>query len=150
MYLNNFQSYVFGSILLLIMAFAACDKVETGTPIKAFGEKAELSVNDKVWFGADTVNGLKTLVTEISDSRCPENAQCVWVGEAIVKLKINSLTDSTSVNLKIAPVKTSVTDTINFGLNSKTYRAILYSVNPYSNTDEPVIKKIATISISKK
>ena len=150
MYLNNFQSYVFGSILLLIMAFAACDKGETGTPIKTFGEKAELSVNDKVWFGADTLNGLKTLVTEISDSRCPENVQCVWAGEAVVKLKINNLTDSTTVNLKIEPAKNSVTDTVSFTLSAKDYQAILYDITPYPNTEQGVVKKKASISILKK
>jgi hypothetical protein len=128
------------------MAFAACEKGETSAPLKAFGEKTELATNDKVWFGSDTINGLKTVVTQIADSRCPENVTCVWAGEAIVKLKFNNYTDSTSVNIK----KKGAIDTVNFSLSSKAYQAILYSVNPYPNTEKPNVPKKALLTIIKK
>jgi len=35
-------------------------------------------------------NSLKFSITEINDSRCPSDVVCVWEGEAIVKIKIES------------------------------------------------------------
>jgi hypothetical protein len=35
-------------------------------------------------------NSLKFSITEINDSRCPSDVVCIWEGEAIVKIKIES------------------------------------------------------------
>ncbi|MEO5909555.1 MAG: hypothetical protein ABIP95_01645 [Pelobium sp.] len=149
MYLNNFQTFAFGSILIFILCFAACEKSTITPDALSFGEKAVLKPNEATYFGSTPENAFKLTIQEISDSRCPEGVNCVWAGEAVVKLSIKNLTDSVAFALKISPSKNSLPDTLDFNIEKQTYRAILYGVNPY-----PEIKNkessIATVTLLKK
>nr|WP_294894235.1 hypothetical protein [uncultured Pedobacter sp.] len=148
MYLNNYQSYTFGIIILGLLSFIACEKTTETSKIIGFGEKVVLQQSDNVWFGADTITGIQIKINEIMDSRCPEDVKCIWAGEANVKLLATDLKDSVSLDLKIDPVKSSKTDTVKFTLNSKNYQALLYAVNPYPNSKNEGVK-FATLTILK-
>ncbi len=132
MYLTNFQSFVFGAFLIFILCFAACEKGITGSPVVAPGEKVELKQSEKAWFGTDTENGLKFLVEQINDSRCPKQATCIWAGEAVVKVNITDPQKNfASFTLYIGARTHFQPDTLDFNLDKKTYRVILFGVSPY-------------------
>jgi hypothetical protein len=154
MYLNNFQSSVFGATLIIMMifmmCFVGCDEVTTEPQSIRFGESVELKTSQSIYYGSTIENGLKVSVESISDSRCPTNVQCIWAGEAGVNLNIKSRQDSTKIILKISPAKNSQPDTLAFSLNQTAYQAILYSVNPYPDTSKPQGDLKAKITISQK
>ena len=85
MYLNNLQSYIFGSILLLMVCFAACEKSTDTSPSFDLGESVVIKKAGQVYLSKNTPSQLKIVVNDINDSRCPMNATCVWAGEAVVK-----------------------------------------------------------------
>lgn len=146
MYLNNYQSFIFGTLIIGLLSFVACEKTTEISKILGFGGKAELMQTDSIWFGTDSLTGIKVSVTEIADSRCPEDVQCVWAGEANVDVLASYNEESIKLKLKIDPAKSSKTDTVNFTLNSKNYKALLFAVNPYPNTKIKAVK-VATITV---
>ena len=40
-------------------------------------------------------NNIKLTITEINDSRCPSDVVCVWQGEAVVKIEVETSTIKT-------------------------------------------------------
>lgn len=146
MYLNNYQSFIFGAVILGLLSFVACEKTIETNKMVDFGTKAELSQSEEIWFGTDTLTGVKVKLTEIADSRCPEDVQCIWAGEAKVKMLAVSKTDSVNLDLKISPAHSSRTDTLSVLLNSKNYKALLFDVSPYPNTNNDS-EKIAIFTI---
>ncbi len=149
MYLNNYQSFTFGAIIIGLLSFVACEKTAETQKIIGFGIKTELAQTESIWFGSDTLTGLKVRVIEIADSRCPNdpNVQCVWAGEAKVKFTATHNTDSVGFDLKISPTENPETDTVSFKLNSKNYQAILYAVNPKPTANNNQGAKFATFTI---
>lgn len=149
MYLNTVQTYIFSVILLLVVAFAACEKTEESKKIVPFNQEVSLAANEHVWFGSDTISGLKVMVDDINDSRCPSDVNCVWAGEARVSLLVNPKTDSVYVALKISPTNNSVADTVGFTIQNKNYKAALKAVMPYPLANQTTTTKTATFTIFK-
>src|SRR3989344_8997403 len=50
-----------------------------------FGQAITLKLNDRAIF----TDGLVVILTQIDDSRCPKNVQCVWAGEVSVVLELS-------------------------------------------------------------
>ena len=148
MYLNNYQSSIFGIAILGLLFFIACEKTIETSKVVDFGAKATVYQEKSVWFGTDTLTGVNVTVEEIADSRCAEDVECVWAGEAKVKLMATSKSDTVALDLTISTEKNSKTDTLSFGLNDKNYKALLYSVDPYPNTKIKAVKS-ATFTILK-
>ncbi len=150
MYLNNFQSYTFGAVLIFMMCFAACEKTPLAINSIPYGQNTDLKAEQTIYFGTTIKDGLKVSVDQISDSRCPLNVTCIWAGEASVRLNIRNLNDSIKVDLKINPAKNSQPDTLVFNLHQSKYQAILYSVNPYPDNSKPSSYPNAKITLIKK
>ncbi len=72
MYLNNLQSYIFGSILLLMVCFVACEKSTDTSPAYDLGESMVIKKADQVYLSKNTPAQLKIIVNDINDSRCPK------------------------------------------------------------------------------
>lgn len=142
MYLNNLQSYIFGSILLFMVCFVACEKSSIDSSV-SYGTNVQLKTNDKVIFENLNTDKLKLTVTEILDNFCPDNAQCITAGYAEVKLAIS---DSENQNINFSLFYGAYLgnlrkpafqpDTMDFSLNSKLYRAILQNVKKDSGSKE--------------
>lgn len=99
----------------------------------------KLNQSIPVFTACDT--GLTAMVTEINDSRCPANANCVWAGTAYAKL---AFSNNFSVMLQLGQPK----DTTYEG---RLYTFSLVNVLPYPVTDQntqPIQE--AYISIIKK
>ncbi|RYG10967.1 MAG: hypothetical protein EOO07_21330 [Chitinophagaceae bacterium] len=73
---------------LFLFLVVACEKSDNkygfGKPVKVFeGETVSIANNS-----------LSISAIEITDSRCPKNAVCVWQGYATIKLNLSSSTDT--------------------------------------------------------
>ena len=135
MYLNNFQSYTFGAILIFFLCFAACEKGILNGPLLSYGEKVELQKSQSILFGTDTNNGLKLTVNTINDSRCPKDVNCIRAGEAAVKISIYDIKEnSVTFDLYYGEKSHFKPDTVNFSIDKKIYKVILFDVNPYPQT----------------
>ncbi|MBK0383862.1 hypothetical protein I5M32_12915 [Pedobacter sp. SD-b] len=148
MYLNNMQSYAFGSILILFLCFAACEKGILNGPLNPYGERVDLMTSESALFGPDANNGLKITVDQINDSRCPENATCIRAGEAAVKITIyDAKENSATFDLYFGGKSNFKPDTANFSINQSKFKAILYDVNPHPKTGELQDKAKAKITL---
>jgi len=69
----------------------------------SFDYPVNFSLNEKVIFpyGLKFPDGLKVILKEINDSRCPKNVQCIWAGEltGIFAVSGGMLTAPTEINL---------------------------------------------------
>lgn len=72
------------SVFFALLIFTSCNKDEE---IKTLVLE-EIFQIDQAFVSAD--NSLKFTITEINDSRCPSDVVCIWQGEAVVKIKVES------------------------------------------------------------
>lgn len=101
-------------------------------------ETFRYDLNETFQVGDDycSVNqSLKFRITEINDSRCPSDVVCVWQGEAVVKISIESplsgsLELSTFNNLTdtIGPYSFELIDVAPYPVSTKTIRLEEYKV----------------------
>lgn len=95
---------------------------------------------------------------EVTDSRCPEGAQCIWAGNVIVDLELKpttaSSTEGQSVKMCLGDCKTLYpntgfreTDTVRVSLQANNYKLILTKVSPYPSVSKQNSKSDYTISI---
>jgi hypothetical protein len=77
----------------------------------------------------------------LADSRCPENAQCVWAGNATVDLLLSGVTTEGGVNEHVkmclgqCDQKFREVDTLDKKFAGSDYRLILSAVKPYPKID---------------
>ena len=81
----------------LILLFLLSCEDETADGKFDFGED-EIFHTDQYYRSGD--NSLKISIREINDSRCPADVVCIWQGETVVKIEIESPQKST-VSLKL-------------------------------------------------
>ena len=144
MYLNNYQSFLFGAVIIGLVAFVACKKSSETQKIVGFSIKTELSQTENTWFGASNITGVKIKIYEINDRTCTEDLVCVWGGEAWSNLMSGNLTDSISQQIEQSPPKNE----IQFKLGNKNYKAVLYDVNVYPNSTKTESNKNATFAVT--
>lgn len=75
-------------LILLIPVFFALSCNEETLP-----ESFELGQEKNFFWGNEYYsrsNSLKITITEINDSRCPSDVVCVWQGEALVKINLET------------------------------------------------------------
>ena len=94
---------------------------------------------------------------EVEDSRCPENVQCVWAGNATVDLQLRS----GQANQEPQTVKMCLgdcsplypksgfreADTVQVSVQGTPHTLILTQVSPYPNTTKPTKKEDYTIQL---
>jgi hypothetical protein len=134
------------SLTILCLAgllFASCDKDNT-----RFEGPFELKINETINLpGSNT--GLQLKVESINDSRCPANAFCISLGNAIVKIKMTDNTGSftgSELCIGLCSTKFNRQDTIR--INNAAYSVTLEAVNPYPRLGNTETKS-ALISLKK-
>ena len=136
MYLNNFQTYIFGSIMILLLLVIACQKQESETPSVDFGTKVKIDLNQTAIIGKNT-NQLVVKVEQINDSRCPSDVNCITAGDAMVSLVvIDDKENQASFDLFIGQKSNFKEDTLAFSINQKNYKMIVFGVSPYPTTKQ--------------
>jgi hypothetical protein len=109
-------------LLILITVFFSCKK-ETHTSIE-FGQPFFISPGTKV--SANSNELLLSFEKVASDSRCPSNAMCVWLGVAELNLTLTKKGTSYPFSLYTTDFKEYYTDTTVAG-----YSIQLKSLLPY-------------------
>ena len=145
---------------VLFLFFIGC-KEENINPTKVnleLGEEFELQFQNNAKIKPVATNiDVEFKLLSVSESRCPEDVTCIWLGNVQVQGDVKSNSSNESVILDfclgdcIEDGKSKVLeqDTITFELDSKSYIAILKSVTPYPNTTKPQNTKKVLFEISK-
>ena len=108
-------------ILIIVVSLISCEKENT-TDSFLLGLENEFKVN-YVNHSAD--NALKFTITEINDSRCPGDVECIWAGKADVTVKMESPVAASFVLSTLNNALYSSTDTVG------NYSFRLVDVSPY-------------------
>jgi len=137
----------FAALLIVGTVFlAACNSSSSETTPT---DRVSLGIHQSGRVGADVA----VRVDSIQDSRCPLDANCVWAGEAKVKLVLSKGSDSTTARLIIgAGVKASDPnrqDSTGVSLGNSTYKVILREVNPYPSTSTVGQPQTAVVQVTK-
>ncbi len=77
----------------IISILSFCAVVLVSCNREMLPETFHIGTSEKFKTGADYLskkNSLQFHITEINDSRCPSDVVCVWAGEAIVKIAVES------------------------------------------------------------
>lgn len=125
-------------ITLIGISFCACDA----------GKEFDLDKSFTINYGDTHVNSSHRLKIEFedvaNDSRCPKEARCIWAGNAELKFRFSSDTNSEKIGL-------------NTNIAPKDYQKLGYAItlkklSPPKSTAKPIEKEdyTATIIISKK
>ncbi|GAB3324964.1 hypothetical protein GCM10027299_22600 [Larkinella ripae] len=91
-------------------------------------------------------------VDSITDSRCPANALCVWLGNAQVKFTLKNDTQAQSGELCIGQCgqQQKNRDAITVLLGSESYEVTLSDVQPYPGTKPDGTPQEAVITVNQK
>lgn len=118
--------------LVLFVLFFSCETDEVKNDF-IFGREERFVVN-KEYISND--QSLKFSISEINDSRCPADVQCVWQGEALVAIKIVSsppseITLSTYDNLvdTVGIYSMELVDVSPYPLSTETLKDDDYTIN---------------------
>ncbi|WP_460947032.1 hypothetical protein [Spirosoma daeguense] len=123
---------------------ASCNSTDTPPT-----DRVSLKMNQSARLGSEVV----VRVDSIEDNRCPMNANCIWAGQAKVKLQIAKDQDSKNLQLMLGqdiqnkenkrPDSTGVT------LANEIYKVILREVTPYPETTSSKPQQTAVIQVTK-
>lgn len=114
---------------------ATCKEIDMdGVKRAELNKPITLSVNEKAVISN---NGLMLELSAINDSRCPVTANCIWAGNAVVKLSISG-TGVENANLDFClgqcDQRFQEADTVLIQQNNQSYALILTKVEPYPGT----------------
>lgn len=94
---------------------------------------------------------------EVEDSRCPENVQCIWAGNATVDLQLRSgqaNQEAQTVKMCVGDCRTLYpksgfreADTVQVSVQGTSHTLILTQVSPYPNTTKPTKREDYTIRL---
>ena len=82
----NPMKTIYINILLTLILFNSCNKEITSDSFPV-GLENDFKMNEVYH---STNNSLEFSITEISDSRCPSDVECIWAGKADVRINVES------------------------------------------------------------
>ena len=143
------RKYQTGALLTVCMLLASTCKEANLEGIKKteFNSPVTLYLSEKA---INRESGVMLELTEITDSRCPVNVNCIWAGNAKVKLSVSGTgMEKADLDLCLGQCDTRFqeADTVLFQQNNHTYTLILNKVEPFPGTSN---KKKSVIIILKK
>ncbi|MEM1136689.1 MAG: hypothetical protein AAGI07_12705, partial [Bacteroidota bacterium] len=138
------------NLILIFIAVFSCKQndVEPNRLASNLNKDFEIVINQDIYLkNTLSVDDFVFKVSEITDSRCPSDVDCVQFGwvDVIGEVKDSETNQAVTLTFCLGYCKKAATgmleqDTIPFKLNEKNYRAILKAVIPFpttSNTDLP-------------
>ncbi|RRB06796.1 hypothetical protein [Larkinella rosea] len=137
---------LYGLLLVGLLA-VGCEKDKTVTPAEE-SKPVTVKINQSARVQQDvTLN-----VESISDSRCPANALCVWLGNATVKftLKKDAQTQSGELCLGQCGQQLKNRDVVTVQLGGESYDVALSEVKPFPGTQPDGTPKEAVITVNQK
>ena len=147
------------ALLFACAAISACAPItQASTPTAPAPSSpsdgiARASLGERVYVDGPYVTPLEVL----EDSRCPENVQCIWAGNATVDLQLRSgkaNQEAQSVKMCVGDCRTLYpkigfreADTVRVSVQGTPHTLILTQVNPYPNTTKPTKIEDYTIKL---
>lgn len=147
--MKRFPNILAALFLLCTLLSSTCkeDKDLTGSKKADFNTPIKLAVSEKAIISQ---SGLLLELTEINDSRCPVNVNCIWAGNAKVKLSVSGTgMEKTDLDFCLGQCdnRFQEADTVIFQQNNQSYSLILNKVEPYPGTADH--KKTAILILKK-
>ncbi|WP_316807083.1 hypothetical protein [Pedobacter agri] len=98
-----------------------------------------------------TINDATFTVSNITDNRCPINADCITAGKAEAYLTVKLKGETKDLTLCIGGDcnRSGVSDQQTFTIASTNYKIKLLEVSPYNNFEKAVVKKTVKLQIVK-
>ncbi|UZR98627.1 hypothetical protein [Chondrinema litorale] len=150
------------SFLFIFLLMFSCkdDQVNPDTTEFKIGEEFELEykIDEKVLSTATNL-ALEFTLQSVSDSRCPENANCFWAGNTKVNGEIKSKESDEQIELDFClgdcfseghPEGYTIQDTVDFDLDDKSYMAVLKAVTPFPSLIDTADTKTVLVEILEK
>jgi hypothetical protein len=140
------QSTLFSSMLAVALLTQACNRAEyslsdLGKPFSlAKGESRQLALDGVETSAKPTGDQLTFRLTDLTDSRCPANVQCVWAGEAKTAVELELRGQKAQTTLKLGGDRKSAdSDSVNVAVGGRSFTVLLREVQPYpgAGTDTP-------------
>ena len=94
--------------LICVLIFLMGCQSPSGSEVKVykFGDEFDLKLREKAVIG--TKNGIVEFVDVLQDTRCPSNVNCIWAGNAEVKIRF--IQTNTLLNTYLEPKDTTISN----------------------------------------
>jgi hypothetical protein len=129
-----------------LLGLGACRKeFMLGAEKKSTLSSLELTYKQPTMTATSNLYPVRLTLTEVKDSRCPEDLQCFWAGRVEVAVV---LTDSDAITQTIhlgTTAKSPATDSVEVTLNKRDYWVRLLAVSPYpshATQNQPKVAKL--------
>lgn len=130
-----------GFLIVGILVFSACKSSETNP-----SDSISVGLHQSARLGS----GIAVRADSIQDGRCPTGVNCIWAGEAKVKLLLSNDKDSGTVRLTLgAGLNSKRLDSTNITLTNSAYKVILRGVNPYPTSPATNEPQVAVVQVTK-
>lgn len=133
--------------LLLVFLLSHCtteDNSQQNSKSANLGRSVFLQDNESVRYAISNEE-IEVRMTQINDSRCPQNVVCIWGGEVIVSFLIPT---GDTIKLCLGG-STDCVSSNEFSVNGNTYQLILLDVKPYPTTTNGEEKKVVEFTLVK-
>lgn len=109
---------------------------DMGRPFSlAKSESRQLSIDGALSSAKPTGDKLTFRLTDLNDSRCPANVQCVWAGEAKTSVELEFRGGKTGASLKLGGDRKSTdSDSVAVAVGGRSFTVLLRDVQPYPGT----------------
>lgn len=133
-------------LLLVGLLAIGCEKDNKVAPTEQ-NQPVTVKINQSA-----RIKNVSLNVDNITDSRCPANANCVWYGNAQVKFTLKSDTQSQSGELCIGQCGQQLQNrsSVTVQLGSESYEVTLSDVKPFPGLAPDGTPKEAVITVNQK
>lgn len=131
-------------ITLLLSNCSADDNSQQNTKSGNLSRSVFLQDNESVHYTVSNEE-VEVRITQINDSRCPQDVVCIWGGEVIVSFLIPT---GQTIDLCLGG-STDCISSAEFSLNDITYQLILLDVKPYPTTTNGEEKRVVEFTLVK-
>jgi len=134
------RTIFFSGLILIFAALISCDKTLDRTqyqfPIVELNHCRDTTINGRT---------VQICFDSVNDSRCPANMECIWQGEATVKLSLH--TDGISQSFKLSTLNRP--PVVRNDTTISGYKIKLLSVSPYPGLDNSNTPYRVELSVTK-
>ncbi|MBJ6144446.1 hypothetical protein [Hymenobacter sp. BT559] len=126
----------------LLGGLLACSCGKT-TP--QLGQDVALVPKQPVTLALGSPGHVEATLTELSDSRCPSDAVCIWAGTLMATVVLTD--DGTAQTVRLGYQKSYAADSVNVTLNRQKYWVRLLDATPYPSTKNMGQLRAATLRL---
>ena len=146
------KNLIYTGIILVVAFLISCN--DDDPEVFQFDQEFVIGQEETVFLSEnnDSIR-IEVQVIDITDSRCPANANCVRFGEAEVKLSVTGKEDIANIiDLCLGDCPTYnrgflESDTVEVTIDDRNYAVILLNVTPYPFTTNETVSKQAHLKM---